>query len=87
MLKLEDLTSDLLNGSTRDELIRHLIDSVSLGERLCREVTRLREFEGDCLNVLSEFAPWQGQTKEGKVLNALLEAVDKVGDRREEEGP
>ncbi len=83
MIELKDLTPDFLAEASRGTLIYNLVETVGENDRRIKEEKRFREFEGDCLNILSEFAPWAHRTKEGKILGSLLEAIDKIQDSRE----
>lgn len=87
MLTLKDLSSEFLNGTPRDALVAHLVKMVKCHDYQLQENRRFRNFEAACLNILSEFAPWENHTKDGRVLSALLEAIDEIQDKREEEDP
>ncbi len=87
MLTLKDLTSHFFDGISKDDLIQALVEVVRENDSRIKEEERFREFEGACLNILSEFAPWDHWTKDGKILGALLEAIDKIQDSREGRDP
>ena len=83
MLELKDITVDFLENAPKDKLIIELIELVRERHLKIKEETRFRKFEGACLNILSEFAPWNSSGREGKVLSALLGAIDDIQDSRE----
>ena len=85
MPTLKDLTPEFLENTSKDEMFSLLLESTRENDWMLKEAVRNREFEASCLNILSEFAPWEQYTKEGKVLGALLEAIDKIQDSREED--
>lgn len=83
MLTLKDFTSHFFNETSKADLIDALVEVVRENDRRTKEEKRFREFEGACLDILSDFAPWAHRTTEGKILGALLKAIDKIQDSRE----
>lgn len=85
-IELKHLTSEYMDDVCKTELIHQLVCTIKERDNCLAEAERLSKLEGSCLNILSEFAPWEQYTKEGKVLGALLQAIDEVQDSREK-GP
>ena len=83
MLTLKEINSHFFDDVSRDEMIDALVELVRENDRRTKEEKRFREFEGACLDILSDFAPWAHRTTEGKILGALLKAIDKIQDSRE----
>lgn len=86
-IELKDLTSEYMDDVDKTELIHQLVCTIKERDNCLTEAERLRKLEGTCLNILSEFAPWDHWTKDGKILSALLEAIDKIQDSREGRDP